>query len=474
VFGSGGGGVDPDSLINKTYCSILVIIIYMTNIDDKDILHHTDYCLKILNQAIDDGTILPILENCEIFYAIGQFDQNRLKKIIENSKNQEFWYEKGGWLNDWLLEDPHLIWYLLKIGCSQDSSMLQYLDEIKKDQTIEGKIFSNQKQHVGPLRVLCFFEPESIATKNAIKFFIENWCDFDVEELSVGILALSESNYYQYKELIDQICGYIQTKQRSEGCYCDDEIYNSKFVSLKFQQTTFAIIALSRFVGPENESIKQALEWLIANKENDYGVPFNIFTRTRQILLALIALGGGPKISLADYEWKQLLQKQKIDFMKPYFIHTSPVYQSKIQVKEIYQITNEILKNGKKQIRICSLFVDILYEELINLIENNPGLEVKLITRPSSQIKGMREKIARNVLFLLNTATKGNLRTNDFLHTRMIIIDDKEMIVSSADLTRDQLFDEFNAGIYTKDEESIKKAIVFFENVWEQSDKMSS
>jgi len=68
-----------------------------------------------------------------------------------------------------------------------------------------------------------------------------------------------------------------------------------------------------------------------------------------------------------------------------------------------------------------------------------------------------------HVIQLLSTASKGNLRTNEFVHCRMIIIDENVLIVSSADLTRDQFFDEFNAEFYTRDKESIKKANSFFE-----------
>ena len=51
----------------------------------------------------------------------------------------------------------------------------------------------------------------------------------------------------------------------------------------------------------------------------------------------------------------------------------------------------------------------------------------------------------------------------------MIIVDNKELMVSSADLTRDQLFDEFNAGLSTKDQQAINKAIQYFDNLWQQS-----
>lgn len=78
----------------------------------------------------------------------------------------------------------------------------------------------------------------------------------------------------------------------------------------------------------------------------------------------------------------------------------------------------------------------------------------------------MRERIAKNVVDLLNIAVKGNVVQSNVIHSRIVIIDDAEVLVSSADLTRDQLFDEFNAGVWTADKETVKKAIEFFENLF--------
>ena len=41
--------------------------------------------------------------------------------------------------------------------------------------------------------------------------------------------------------------------------------------------------------------------------------------------------------------------------------------------------------------------------------------------------------------------TKGNVVQTDLIHSRIMIIDDSEALISSADLTREQLVDEFNA-----------------------------
>ncbi len=166
--------------------------------------------------------------------------------------------------------------------------------------------------------------------------------------------------------------------------------------------------------------------------------------------------------------FNRTLHIQEMNFHKPYFIHTSPIYNEKKFVKEIYNKTREILNNAKETIRIISPYIDMLYEDIIDLKNNNPSLNIKIITRPKKDAnKGLRERIAKNVLDLLEIGTKGNLKTLEVIHSRLIIIDDKELIISSADLTREGLYDEFNAGIYTRDEETIRNCIDYFENIWE-------
>jgi hypothetical protein len=48
---------------------------------------------------------------------------------------------------------------------------------------------------------------------------------------------------------------------------------------------------------------------------------------------------------------------------------------------------------------------------------------------------------------LPNIATKRNAIQTGLIQSRIIIIDTDEVLVSSTDFTRNQLFDEFNAGI---------------------------
>ena len=383
---------------------------------EQEIASETNCCVSVLTQKIGDGSIPLSPEYGDIFYAVGQFNKNILRKITDTSKDDKFWLDEGKeWINNWIFEKPHLLWYLLKLECENTQICMDFIDDFKRDQTIEGKIFLNEDSHVGSLRVLSFVEPESITTKNAVNYFLQNWKDFEDENLAIGILALSEINYYEYQDTIQEICQQLLKQQQNNGYF--GEIYDFKdkisdisrsILSIPYDETAYITIALARFIGSEHEAVIKGIRWLIENKENNLGVLSNYYHRLALLLMNLISIGGGPKISLAEYEWKQLLQKQQVDFMRPYFIHTSPIFESRIHVKELYERISENIKSGKEKIRICSLFIDILYEDIINLAEKNPNIEFQIITRPSKDITGFREKIARNVLQLLNTATKGN------------------------------------------------------------------
>ena len=59
-------------------------------------------------------------------------------------------------------------------------------------------------------------------------------------------------------------------------------------------------------------------------------------------------------------------------------------------------------------------------------------------------------------------------KTEELLHARLYIVDN-EVLISSADITPEQLEKEFNVGIWTKDEETVEKATKFFENIWKAS-----
>ncbi len=189
-------------------------------------------------------------------------------------------------------------------------------------------------------------------------------------------------------------------------------------------------------------------------------------------ILALNAMGEGPKIAKSQMEWENLLSKQQARHLRPYFVHTSPLFGKSLHIKQIHDKMVEMIKSAQKTVRVSTLYFDMLYENIIERAERE-NVEFKIVVRPRADIKGVREKINKNVLDIMNRSTKGNVRTNPISHSRLLIIDDKEVLVSTADLTRDQLFDEYNAGMWTRDTEVVVQAIDFFENLWNESDKLT-
>jgi len=115
---------------------------------------------------------------------------------------------------------------------------------------------------------------------------------------------------------------------------------------------------------------------------------------------------------------------------------------------------------GIEEVLITGWIDGVLLPELRRLLEG--GIRVRIITR-FSQEKGVRDAIHR--LSESNAA----IRENKMVHARMIIVGDKHVIVSSADLKTDSLSENREAGIYTTDPTIIGAARSLFEEIWNES-----
>lgn len=399
------------------------------------------------------------INDAEVFYVLKEFDQELVEKYLERARGESFLEP------DILMQNPEQCWVLAKLGLNDSSAYVRQLSWIKNEQNREGQIWDSST-HAEVLRTLVLLEPNSDYTEKGMRWFVDHMDEYNlweaVTEIAVGVLALTELDYDRYQlEIyigIDRLLGY----KNGDGGFGSSK--TSDIIS-----TSWAIQAISRIEGRRYSSVQEATDWL-KQQQNDDG-SWTPPHSTTDAVLALISAGEGPKISSAEVEWKEMLINQKIERTKPHFVHTSPIFDQRMHVKDIYAKIGEMLNSAETEIKILSLYIDMMYGDIINLAENNPDLSIKIITRPSKDNnKGMRVKIGKNALDLLKIATRGDLKTNEILHARMIIVDDKEALISSADLTRDQLMDEFNAGIWVRDEETVKRATEFFDNIWEESE----
>lgn len=283
-------------------------------------------------------------------------------------------------------------------------------------------------------------------------------------------MALTELDYDKYRRIINEGIRFLRESQNEDGSWGDYHI---------IRDTHYALKAICRINGISNKCLINGLNYIIRSQDQSGSWKYFLeefgpgLDESCFALLTLIQTAPPSSISYEEFKFKDILYKQQKAAYKPYFVHTSPIYGKNRPVREIYEKIKQGLRSAKENIRIISPYIDMYYEDIINIKSQNPEIDIRMITRPRKDIKGTRERIAKNVLDLLNITISGNLRTQELIHSRLMIIDDKEALISSADLTRESLIDEFNAGIYTRDEETIKRCVDYFDNIWKESDKLS-
>jgi len=395
-------------------------------------------------------------------YVLEKEGSNLLDNFLSAVKDDSFWED----LSDLVIDEPHLFWFYTRIGLRDNANFNKWVDRLIKKQTIEGSMHSNTFYHAGPLRVLAATHPKSEALSNAVKYWEENWKDwsdqYSVGTLALGVLALTEIDYERYSSLIHEQVASLKAIPKEDGSWGAPERREPRLRDIR--ETSLALWAISRVCGATELSARKGLEWL-KQKQRENGSWYDSPQFTAWGLIGLLAMGEGPKVPQEFVDNKLMKIEQEFSKDRPVFVHTSPLYKDSLHVKEIYDKIWLMLHNAQNEVRIASPFIDMLYEEIINIIREKPDLSIRIITRPKKEVSGMRERIAKNVIDILRTATKGNIVQSELVHSRMVIIDEKEVLISSADLTRDQLFDEFNAGIWTSHKPTVKRAIDFFENL---------
>jgi hypothetical protein len=275
--------------------------------------------------------------------------------------------------------------------------------------------------------------------------------------------------------MITEMCKRIISYQDDSGYISNRK---TEYYDDSFKDTCIAIEALLPFE-EYNIYTQKAIDYIKGFRDNsglfidkDDKDDFRNLLSTANAVKSLLFSNDGPKTPILRQEIKNLIAKQRDELFKPVVIHTSPIFNNSIHVNEIYEKINDCIQETQTSIMICSPYLDMFYEKILDC-SIKKSISIKIITRPKADIKGIRERISKNVIDLLRTATKGNIRACPLLHARMIIFDEKILIISSADLTRDQLFDEFNIGILTQEPFTVQKAIEFFNNIWNESEEFN-
>ena len=423
-----------------------------------------------------------------VFYVLSKVKSPLLKDFFEAAKSDEFWLsEDENEIDAKLYDYPPLLYYLAKMGLNSN----EYFEEavnmaVKNQQTVKGEIGSDF-YHTGPMRDLIAIEPNSEATDMAVRYFLSDleWFkkSYHQAEIALGVLALYELDSSKFKEIIEELANYLKNTQKNEGYW--ERYFDREHVPIA--ETAYVTKALSRVFGAKDESVIKAIEWLKSNQEEDgswknswdgasgqsddywknyWAYPVN----TAYACLALMGVGEGPKIPLEEVEWKKMLTKQKLERTKPTFVQTSP----NLGVMEIKEKIQEMLNSANERIWICSRFITEFWTDIIKLKQEKPQLDVRIVTHPvtgknKARYEGDGKKFVVPAFDALQRLLGKNFRTQPLLHARLYVVDD-EVLIASADITSEQLEKEFNAGIWTRDKETVEEAVIFFENLWKESE----
>ncbi len=414
----------------------------------------------------DKSKIQP--EDAIIIYVLDQVSSPIITNVNEKiSKMIEEFDEDS--VHDLVMSDPIYIYYLSKLGFHNHSGLHEWIDIMKKFQTVEGQIIN---EHSDALRLLNEIEPNSHSVKLGVKYLLEyGIIGYDIRKTAGNMIALIEIDSEKYWDEI------LEGKENIERNFKEEILKKDVFWNL--HSIPNVLIAFGYMGILNSPVVRYGIEYILKYQLEDGSFGWNekIEGKTTkriawphhiaEFILGLLAVGEGPKVPVEFVKQKQVGQEKMMARSIPHFIHTSPLYKGSVHIREIYTTSIEMIRRAEKTIKISSPFIDMLYEELVSVAKEKPDIEIKIITRPARDIKGFRERIAKNVLDILNVASKGNLKKIDIIHSRIIIIDENEVLISSADLTRDSLFDEFNAGIWTQNKNTVKQAIEYFNNIWD-------
>lgn len=123
---------------------------------------------------------------------------------------------------------------------------------------------------------------------------------------------------------------------------------------------------------------------------------------------------------------------------------------------------NRIIFIAKNNLKIMTPYIDMTVLDLI-LSKVRSGVEVKIITRTRKEVEGKDKKATFDHI---RNELDRNHKVSEFLHSRVIIRDEVEALLSSADLTHDSLVSQFNAGILSSDPKVVEKLLDYFNLVW--------
>jgi len=167
-------------------------------------------------------------------------------------------------------------------------------------------------------------------------------------------------------------------------------------------------------------------------------------------------------------------KKLKLDLEKSKEAYTFIVTTPSEASNTVYGEISRELSRAQQEILIFSPWITHIIDELLSFKKKGSKKEpkIKIITHL------LKEDIEKGVTDLdkfrvLKDTFGAEIRYNNDLHAKMVIIDNSVAIISSANLTKKGLTVNYEAGVCLKDQYMINKVAQFFNDIWKESQPLT-
>ncbi len=214
----------------------------------------------------------------------------------------------------------------------------------------------------------------------------------------------------------------------------------------------------------------ERVEWNFINPTSQV-VAFVQFQRVPNImavdvLAAVVIFAAFIALFYISYRSERKYRKMKILFSTPWG-------------GNIVSAIREMLGKAEREILITSphiYYTDWLTAELKPALDR--GVKVRIVTWPSYERRMFRSaeevKEDRKQYFTLKRFLEmfppGTVRLNDNIHAKMVVVDEREVLITTANLTQTGLWENYEVGFRAENPELAEQAKSFFEMVWNAED----
>ncbi|GAB3678943.1 hypothetical protein [Halopiger thermotolerans] len=382
----------------------------------------------------------------------------------------------SNWETHDLSENPnggnHRLYYLSELydkygekPISEKVREVGLLEKFREEQLRTGRLRVDGESHHGlAFRGLIAVAPDADITRDAISNIVRRYesdhSSIDDRIMAESALGLLEHDYRTYSSIVDAVTERVASKVRENIKEDGGE---------KYLMST-DILLLAKNPTHTNPDIQTAASLLFSHWMESDHTHFEPATGS-EVGIALLAAGHGPSQTAYHADWQTKLREQRHKRHLPKFLSTQPATAVKNRQTTIKQQIQRMIEDTTESLYISTRGIGMFHHDILDLLDEYPELDFRVLTN-RQRAGGDRKRFKRAAMDELAERTGTGVKQSELLHTRMMISDEKRLLVSNADIIRDQLHDSFNAGLYTEDPESVKKAVTMFNNAWESAEYM--